>query len=105
MTTPYRFSLLPTLLAAVAALGAGAALAQPLPTAQPESVGMSSERLDKLTTVFQKEITDKMTSILGRAFHQILARTIRDKISMRTAATAIGVKRVRLAKQQRGLFP
>ncbi len=53
----------------------------------------------------EKEITDKMTSILGRAFHQILARTIRDKISMRTAATAIGVKRVRLAKQQRGLFP
>ncbi len=53
----------------------------------------------------EKEVTEKMTSILDRAFQQVLARTIRDKIPMRTAATAIGVERVRLAKQQRGLFP
>ena len=35
------------------------ALAQPLPTARPESVGMSAERLDKITSVFQKEVADK----------------------------------------------
>ena len=58
MATQNRFKILPTLLAALVALAASAALAQPLPTAQPESVGMSSERLDKLTTVFQKEIAD-----------------------------------------------
>jgi CubicO group peptidase (beta-lactamase class C family) len=38
---------------------AGSAIAQPLPTASPESVGMSTERLAKITTVFQQEISDK----------------------------------------------
>ena len=33
--------------------------AQPLPTATPESVGMSAERLQKLTNVFKQEIDDK----------------------------------------------
>ncbi len=36
-----------------------AAWAQALPKASPESVGMSAERLTKLTTVFKQEITDK----------------------------------------------
>ena len=36
-----------------------AAFAQALPTASPESVGMSSERLKKITTVLQQEISDK----------------------------------------------
>ncbi len=35
------------------------AVAQPLPTASPESVGMSSERLGKLTAVLQQEVADK----------------------------------------------
>ena len=35
------------------------ALAQALPTASPESVGMSSDRLAKITAVMQKEIADK----------------------------------------------
>ena len=35
---------------------AGALFAQPLPTAEPESVGMSSDRLDRIGTTFQAEI-------------------------------------------------
>ncbi len=34
-------------------------VAQPLPAATPESVGMSTERLQKLTAVFKQEIDDK----------------------------------------------
>ena len=44
--------------AGLASLGIGA-WAQALPTAAPESVGMSSERLARLTAVMQKEIADK----------------------------------------------
>jgi CubicO group peptidase (beta-lactamase class C family) len=36
-----------------------ASQAQPLPQASPESVGMSTERLGKLTSVFQQEVADK----------------------------------------------
>ncbi len=44
-------------LTASLALGvAGLAAAQPLPTADPESVGMSSDRLDRIGTAFQAEI-------------------------------------------------
>ena len=35
------------------------ALAQALPTASPESVGMSSERLGRITTIFRQEVADK----------------------------------------------
>lgn len=45
--------------AVLLALLAGAAAAQPLPTARPESVGMSSERLDKITTMLRQEVADK----------------------------------------------
>ena len=40
-------------------LSAGTSFAQALPTAAPESVGMSADRLAKLTSVFNQEITDK----------------------------------------------
>ena len=46
-------------LTAIAAATALPAAAQPLPTASPESVGMSTERLAKITTMLQQEITDK----------------------------------------------
>lgn len=36
-----------------------ACVAQPLPTASPESVGMSSERLGKITAALQAEVKDK----------------------------------------------
>jgi len=38
---------------------AAAAFAQELPTAKPESVGLSSERLDRISTVVQRNIDDK----------------------------------------------
>ena len=49
----------PLPLAAILALWTLGALAQPLSTASPESVGMSSERLSRITAVMQKEIADK----------------------------------------------
>jgi CubicO group peptidase (beta-lactamase class C family) len=48
----------PTLLAALSLTAAGA-LAQALPTASPESVGMSTQRLAKIGTVLQQEVNDK----------------------------------------------
>src|SRR5947209_5388059 len=36
-----------------------AGFAQDLPTAKPESVGLSSERLDRITSVVQRDIDDK----------------------------------------------
>ena len=41
------------------AVFATASFAQALPKATPESVGMSSERLKKITAVMQQEVTDK----------------------------------------------
>jgi glutamate dehydrogenase (NAD(P)+) len=43
--------------------------------------------------------------ILDRAFAQMLTRAKADNISHRTAAMAIGVEKVRAAKNTRGLFP
>ena len=40
-------------------IAALAVQAQPLPQASPESVGMSTERLGKLTSIFQQEVADK----------------------------------------------
>ena len=59
MKNPHRLQRWPLLLAALATLACAAALAQPLPTARPESVGMSSERLERITTAMQKEVADK----------------------------------------------
>ncbi len=36
----------------------GAVMAQPLPTATPESVGMSSQRLEKVTNTFKQEVAE-----------------------------------------------
>ncbi|MEQ1806666.1 MAG: serine hydrolase domain-containing protein [Burkholderiaceae bacterium] len=47
------------LFTACLAIGASAALAQALPTASPESVGMSTERLNKITTTLQTEVKEK----------------------------------------------
>lgn len=38
---------------------AGLALAQPLPTATPESVGISTDRLGKISQFFEREVADK----------------------------------------------
>jgi CubicO group peptidase (beta-lactamase class C family) len=48
------------LMTAVFTLAAvSAAMAQPLPTANPASVGMSAERLEKITSVLSQDVADK----------------------------------------------
>ena len=53
----------------------------------------------------ETEVTDKLFRILEGAYTQILQMSRKQKISMRLAALAIGVKRVQEAKRLRGLFP
>ena len=53
----------------------------------------------------EEDVTRREYHILDRAFDQMVARARKDQISHRTAAMAIGVERVRAAKQTRGLFP
>ena len=48
-----------TVAAAISIAWVGAAGAQPLPKAAPESVGLYAERLGRLTSVLQKEVADK----------------------------------------------
>jgi CubicO group peptidase (beta-lactamase class C family) len=54
-----RPKFLPSTLALAACITAFASQAQPLPQASPETVGMSTEPLSKLTTIFQQEVADK----------------------------------------------
>ena len=56
---PASHTLRPSLVAAALALTSASVFAQALPTAKPESVGMSSERLAKITAALQQEVNDK----------------------------------------------
>ena len=53
----------------------------------------------------ETEVVDKLFRILETAFGQVLALARKQKISMRLAALALGVRRVQEAKKIRGLFP
>jgi glutamate dehydrogenase (NAD(P)+) len=53
----------------------------------------------------EEEVMRREYQILDRAFEQMSTRAKADKISHRTAAMAIGIERVRAAKNTRGLFP
>ncbi len=53
----------------------------------------------------EPEVMSRLYHVLDRAFAQVMARVERDKVGHRTAAMAIGVDKVRNAKQVRGLFP
>jgi len=53
----------------------------------------------------EEEVTRREYQILDRAFEAMLGRSRADNISHRTAAMAIGVEKVRAAKNTRGLFP
>ena len=53
----------------------------------------------------EEEVTRREYHILDRAFETMVARSRADNISHRTAAMAIGVEKVRAAKNTRGLFP
>ena len=53
----------------------------------------------------EEEVMRREYHILDRAFDQMLTRARVDKVPHRTAAMAIGVEKVRAAKNTRGLFP
>jgi glutamate dehydrogenase (NAD(P)+) len=53
----------------------------------------------------EPEVMNRLYHVLDRAFAEVMARVERDKVTHRTAAMAIGVDKVRNAKQVRGLFP
>ena len=53
----------------------------------------------------ETEVNDRLEQILDKAYDQVTRRTRSDKVSMRTAAMATGVEKVRAGKQLRGLFP
>ena len=53
----------------------------------------------------ESEVVDKLFRILEGAFLQTLHFSQKQKVSMRTAALALGIKRVHDAKKLRGLFP
>lgn len=53
----------------------------------------------------EDEVVRRQYQILDQAFESMLTRARRDNVYNRTAAMAIGVERVRAAKDTRGLFP
>jgi glutamate dehydrogenase (NAD(P)+) len=53
----------------------------------------------------ESEVMSKLYHVLDRAFNQVMRRVDRDGVAHRTAAMAIGVEKVRSAKNTRGLFP
>ncbi|MGA9869146.1 MAG: Glu/Leu/Phe/Val dehydrogenase [Acetobacteraceae bacterium] len=53
----------------------------------------------------EREVMSKLYHVLDGAFAEVMMRAERDKVTHRTAAMAIGVDKVRGAKQTRGLFP
>jgi glutamate dehydrogenase (NAD(P)+) len=53
----------------------------------------------------EEEVMRREYQILDRAFDTMVTRARSDKIPHRTAAMAIGVEKVRAAKNTRGLFP
>jgi len=53
----------------------------------------------------ETEVVDKLFRILENAFSQILSMSRKQKMPMRQAALALGIKRVQEAKRMRGLFP
>jgi len=53
----------------------------------------------------ETEVMDKLFRILEGAFNQTLSLSKKQKLTMRTAALSLGVKRVQEAKRIRGLFP
>ena len=53
----------------------------------------------------EAEVMSKLYHVLDKAFAQVMVRAERDRVAHRTAAMAIGVEKVRSAKNTRGLFP
>ncbi len=53
----------------------------------------------------ENEIVARLREIMGRAFDEVLALSIREGFDMRTAALVKGIRRVGAAKAVRGIYP
>ncbi len=53
----------------------------------------------------EAEVRARLNQVLDRSFQAVMARATSDGIATRTAAQAIGVEKIRNAKNVRGLFP
>jgi glutamate dehydrogenase (NAD(P)+) len=53
----------------------------------------------------EREITERLTAILGQAFGEVLAISRARKVSMRIAALMLGIGRVAKAQELRGVYP
>jgi glutamate dehydrogenase (NAD(P)+) len=53
----------------------------------------------------ESEVTGQLERALERSFQEVLHRAEHQRVTNRTAALALGIERVRRAKQTRGLFP
>ncbi len=53
----------------------------------------------------EQEVRDRLQTILKSTFNAVIGRAQKESVSHRVAATAIGIERVRMGKQWRGLFP
>ena len=53
----------------------------------------------------EAEVLNRLAHVLDRAFTRVMARVDQDHVPHRNAALALGVQKVRDAKQVRGLFP
>ena len=59
MTTQNQFPVRTVALACIVLASVCSAVAQPLPVARPESVGMSTQRLEKITAALNQDVADK----------------------------------------------
>ena len=59
MTTQNQLSVRTLALTCLALTSVCSAVAQPLPVAKPESVGMSTQRLEKITAALAQDVADK----------------------------------------------
>jgi glutamate dehydrogenase (NAD(P)+) len=53
----------------------------------------------------EEQVNAKLAELMLRAFHQVLGVARKKKLSMRLAALSLGVQKVTLEKQRRGLYP
>jgi glutamate dehydrogenase (NAD(P)+) len=53
----------------------------------------------------EQEVTKRLEQVLDTAYRRVRERAQADRITYRTAALALGVEKLRSAKQTRGLFP
>ena len=53
----------------------------------------------------EQEVNERLTSMVRRAFQQVLATAEERKVDLRTAALMRGIRRIAEAKRRRGIFP